>query len=304
MLNTMEPLPTIPEFEVLALLGYGARSTIYAVSDRKTKQLYALKRVLRRSQDDDRFVEQAEQEFSICSQFDHPALRRSHRMIKRRKFLKVTELYLLMDLFDGTALDAQKPTSMTSLTRIFIQVAEGLGAMHRLGFLHADIKPNNILVNDEAEVKIIDFGQSCAIGTMKQRIQGTPDYIAPEQVSREPLTVQTDIFNLGATMFWCVTDKHIPTSLVRKDVVRAKNTGPLVPPHELNPRIPLSLSKLIFDCVQTDPAQRPSDMNIVRARLEMGLPPSGSGPDEETLSKKTGVVTAAPDSGDKKRSKT
>src|SRR6266852_4917407 len=103
MLKTMDLLPSIPEFEVLSLLGYGARSTIYAVSEKKSMQLYALKRVQRRSPDDDRFIEQAEQEFAICSQFDHPTLRKSHRMIKRRKFLKISELYLLMDLFDGTA---------------------------------------------------------------------------------------------------------------------------------------------------------------------------------------------------------
>ena len=85
--------------------------------------------------------------------------------------------------------------------------------MHQMGYVHCDIKPNNILRNDKGEVKVIDFGQSCKIGTVKERIQGTPDYIAPEQVARRPITVQTDVFNLGATLYWALTGKAHPDAL-------------------------------------------------------------------------------------------
>ena len=244
----MDPLPEIADFEIISCLGYGARSTIYAVSERKSGQVYALKRVVRKSADDDRFIEQAEQEYAIASQFDHPSLRKSIRMIRRRKMLKTAELYLLMELFDGQSLDVQRPEKLSSLIKIFVQVAQGLSAMHRLGYVHADIKPNNILVNDKFEAKVIDFGQSCAIGTVKTRIQGTPDYIAPEQVGRGPLTPATDVFNFGATMYWCCTDHHIPTLIPKK---KDKSSVPTAPvnenkepkaPHELNPQIPMPLS--------------------------------------------------------------
>ncbi len=268
------PAPEIADFEIISCLGYGARSTIYAVSEKKTGQIYALKRVLRKSADDDRFLEQAEQEYAIASQFDHPALRRSIRMIRRRKMLKVAELFLLMELFDGQSLDVQRPSSLSSLIKIFVQVAAGLGAIHRLGFVHADIKPNNILVNDKNEVKIIDFGQSCAIGTVKTRIQGTPDYIAPEQVGRGPLTPATDVFNFGATMYWCVTDHHIPTLIPKKKSATpapVDQNKELKAPHELNPRIPMPLSRVIMDCVQNRPSHRPQDFASVIPRLELAL---------------------------------
>ncbi len=268
----MEQLPELPDFEILSCIGYGARSTIYAVSERRTHQVYALKRVIRRSHEDDRFLEQAEQEYAISSQFDHPALRRSYRLIKRRKLLKVSELFLLMELFDGTSLDAQRPTSLTSLIRIFIQVAQGLQAIHKLGFVHADIKPNNILVNEALAVKIIDYGQSCAIGTIKQRIQGTPDYIAPEQVGRGPLIPATDIFNFGATLYWCTTDRHIPTLIPkRKAGPVALENRDLTPPHEINPRIPMPLSRLILDCVENRPAARPQEFGSVLPRLDLAM---------------------------------
>ena len=175
----MDTFPEIPDYEVLYCLGYGARSTIYAVSEKRTGQLYALKRVLRRTSEDDRFIEQAEQEFAIASQFDHPVLRKAYKLIKRRKLLKVAELYVVMELFDGTSIDVHRPATLTRLIQVFSQVAQGLGAMHKLGYVHADIKPNNILVNDAGNVKIIDFGQSCPIGTVKTRIQGTPGLHRP-----------------------------------------------------------------------------------------------------------------------------
>lgn len=296
----MEVLPEIPDFEVLSCLGYGARSTIYAVSEKRTGQLYALKRVMRRSADDDRFLEQAEQEYAISSQFDHPALRKSHRLIKRRKLLKVSELFLLMDLFDGTSLDTHRPSNLQVLLKIFTQVASGLAAMHKLGYVHADIKPNNILVNDKTEVKIIDFGQSCLIGTVKTRIQGTPDYIAPEQVGRGPLTPATDVFNLGATLYWCVTDRHIPTLIPKKKsgVSPTVDSRELVPPHVLNPQIPLPLSRLILDCVQTRPSQRPRDMADVRSRLELAIAVTQVAAPGAEGTAKPGLVTAIPESKD------
>ncbi len=268
----MEVLPEIADFEVLSCLGYGARSTIYAVCEIRTRQVYALKRVLRRSPEDDRFLEQAEQEYAISSHFTHPVLRKSHRLIRRRKFLSTTELHLLMDLFDGVSLDTERPANLKSLLEISCRVAEGLSAMHKMGYVHADIKPNNIMINQSNDCKIIDFGQSCAIGTVKNRIQGTPDYIAPEQVALGPLTPATDIFNFGASLYWCVTDRHVPTVIPKKKTgASGVDSRTLIPPHEINPRIPAQLSRLILECVENRPSDRPPSMEEVHARLQLVL---------------------------------
>jgi eukaryotic-like serine/threonine-protein kinase len=299
---SMEAPPELPDYEVLSCLGYGARSTIYAVSEKRTGQLYALKRVLRRGPEDDRFLEQAEIEYSISSQFEHPVLRKTHRLIKRRNFLRVSELFLLMDIFDGTSLDIQRPVSMSSLIRIFSQVAQGLSALHKMGYVHADIKPNNILVDDAGKVKIIDFGQSCAIGTVKARIQGTPDYIAPEQVNRRALTPSTDIFNLGATLYWCTTDRHIPTMIPKKkNGVATVDNREAKPPYELNLKVPLPLSRLIMDCVQNRPSDRPADMITVISRLETALVVARSMRKDSREPDEKSSVAAIPDSKDDSR---
>src|SRR3954462_5902872 len=193
-------------YDVLERLGEGARSTIYLVQDPETKQIYAMKHVHRDVQKDIRFIEQMETEFEVSRQFTHPNLRRTFDLkIQKSLLLKVNEAYMLMELVDGRPLDVRLPGELMQIVDTFIQVAQGLKAMHSMGYVHCDIKPNNILRNETGKVKVIDFGQSCKIGTIKERIQGTPDFIAPEQVKRQPVSVQTDVFNLGATLYWCLT---------------------------------------------------------------------------------------------------
>jgi len=121
-------------------------------------------------------------------------------------------------------------------------------------------------------VKIIDLGQSCPLGTIKQRIQGTPDYIAPEQVHRRPINQRTDVFNIGATLYWVLTGRHVLTVLPRMQPGReiALVTPAAAPtPSELNPRVPPALSRLAMDCTNIDPGERPADMRAVATRLEM-----------------------------------
>src|SRR5204863_8687103 len=142
-----------------------------------------------------------EMEYKVAQQLNHPNIRKIMRMIKRKsKLLTLHELYLVMELVDGVSLDRQPPRTFDQAAHVFHQTAEALAHMHARGFAHADMKPNNIVVSDDGLAKIIDLGQSCMAGTIKPRIQGTPDYIAPEQVHRRPITPKTDVYNLGATM--------------------------------------------------------------------------------------------------------
>jgi serine/threonine-protein kinase len=260
------------QYDIVDRLGEGAGSVIYSVRDPATGRLFALKHVVRRKEKDIRFIEQMENEFEVSRQFTHPSLRKSVELkINKSLLLRKTEAFLVMELFDGKALDVRPPAGMLETVDIFIQTAQGLQAMHQLGYVHCDIKPNNILRNASGQVKVIDFGQSSRIGTIKERIQGTPDYIAPEQVERRPITVQTDIYNLGATIYWALTGKPIPTQYT---VSRGGKYGFLLDtliqsPQDLNPKVPTPLSNLVMECVSTSPRKRPPDMEQAIMRLEL-----------------------------------
>jgi serine/threonine-protein kinase len=197
-------------------------------------------------------------------------LRRIYEVRRIRRLLQVKELVLVMEYVDGLNIEKARPNRLTTFIKVFQRVAMGLDAMHEAGYVHTDIKPTNIMIAVGGVVKIIDFGQACPINHRKERIQGTPDYIAPEQVRRLSLDRRTDVFNLGATMYWVLTSENYPTEIRGRDsrggigLLSAKRP---VAPIELNDKIPLSLSKLVMECCSERPADRPADMKQVVARL-------------------------------------
>lgn len=265
---------SIPGYTVYERLGVGARSTIWLVVNQTTGEQFALKRVVRRSSEDNKFVKQALNDYDVSSQTQHPVLRRSFEMWRVRRLLQLREVHVLMELVLGRSLEQIGPRGpVPDLIRIFLRVAEGLDALHQQGFLHTDMKPNNILLTANGDVKVIDFGQSCRIGHIKGRVQGTPDYIAPEQVEKGvPLTQRTDVFNLGATLYWAVTGRNYPTVMPsQKRRVGIDLVGPREAPlpEEVNPAVPMALSRLIMDCCKENPKDRPADMQEVIRRLEV-----------------------------------
>ena len=283
---------TVEGYKVLAELGRGAASIIYLVKD-KDNHIWALKHVEKVEPKDQRFLDQAEAEYHVAHAMDHPAIRKIEKMIKRGKSmlsLETIHLYLLMELVDGISMESKPPKTFEEAVYIFEQTAEALHHMHTNGFVHADMKPNNIVVTAEDEVKLIDLGQSCRVDTVKERIQGTPDFIAPEQVHCRPITARTDVYNLGASMYWILTRRHIPTALGSSTSLLGKIDDNLIekpkPAIELNPRIPAMLNDLIMHCLEIDPEKRPKDMKLVADKLNLiraKLHAMKNGPAPETM---------------------
>ena len=152
-----------------------------------TGEVLALKRVVKRTSEDTRFLDQAINEHEVGSQFKHPAIRKILDIHRVKRWMSLKEIRVIMEYVKGQSVQQNRPTDVIEAVRVFLEVAAALGHMNTKGFVHADTKPNNIIVSAEGTVKVIDFGQSCPIGTVKSRIQGTPDFIAPEQVHRRPL---------------------------------------------------------------------------------------------------------------------
>jgi serine/threonine-protein kinase len=258
-------------YEIIDTVGQGAGSVIYAASDPQTRQIVALKHVVVKCDKDQRFIEQLRAELEVGKKVAHPGLRKSLDLKTKTTWLgKVTEAALIMELVDGTPLDQELPDDLLRLTDCFARTAEALGALHAMGYCHCDLKPANILLGAGGKTKVIDLGQASPLGTKKQRIQGTPDFIAPEQVKCHAVTHQTDVFNLGATMYWCLSGEKMPTlftagkgenSFVVNDQIRT--------PHEIRPRVPENLSNLVMECVKLKPERRPADMAEVARRLEV-----------------------------------
>ncbi len=260
----------IDGYTIIKRLGSGARTTIYQAKEDATGRTVALKRAILENPEDTRIFEQMEAEYNVSRRIEHPYLRQCYDLIRYRKLMRTNELILIMEYFDGQSLEEQKRLSLGDVLLVFRMVAMALNAMHQKGFVHCDIKPNNILFNPKGAIKVIDLGQSCKLGEIKKRIQGTPDYIAPEQVRREHLSHRTDIFNLGATMYWALTGRNVPTLIPQKNDfgILLTDKEAFKSPHEIYSKIPEPLSDLVIKCIQDKPSDRPENMGEIIAHLD------------------------------------
>lgn len=276
----MSSSSTIPAelfgYKVVERIGEGAASVVYAVMDPKSRQVMALKHVIRRSDKDQRFIDQVEQEYKVGSKLDHVNIRGIKRFMKNNKFMfgATLDAALLMELVDASTLEGPFRPSGAQIGLYFAQTARALTHMHERGFVHADMKPSNMMVCEDGTVKVIDLGQACAVGTVKKRVQGTPGYIAPEQAQRREITPVTDVYNFGATLYWVLMRDEIPC-ILPSGSSRVSGTGdPSMlklpkPLHEQDPRVPAEFSDLVMQCIQVDPGARIQSMQLVADRLDV-----------------------------------
>jgi serine/threonine protein kinase len=266
---------TLDHFEILEPLGDGAGSRIWHIRDRQTAAHYAMKVVVKHTADDQKYLDQAKHEYDIAQRFDHPSLLRIYDMRVLRRWFREREVRTLLEYVCGQTIESLGARDVSLLVLVFARVADAVAHMHRRDVFHADLKPNNILVSQAGDVKVIDFGLAWLRGQPKFRVQGTPGYLAPEQVHERIVTEKTDIFNLGATLHRLLSPK--PSG--RGNVVTAHGFvfGSL---ESSNPEVPRDLSDLIARCCESKPSRRPEHMSAVRDALREIADQLGVGDDD------------------------
>jgi serine/threonine protein kinase len=264
-------ISSIGKYTVVGTLGKGAHSTILHVRRAADSREYALKIVTLDQPGDEKFLDQAKHEFRVAQKLNHPNLIKIYCLeLKRNLLFKAKKAEVLIEYVNGKTLDAI-PVALDQLVIVFAQVAAGLAHMHRQGVFHADLKPNNILYGKRGEVKIIDYGLAWIKGEPKDRVQGTPEYMAPETGRSKVINERTDIYNFGATMYRITTLKLPPSAMPGTDSLRvgAKAfTAMLTPVRELNKAVPTRLCDLIHGCLNFDAEKRPTRMGEVLDELK------------------------------------
>ena len=249
-------------YKVIEPIGEGAASRLYVVSDPRTRSLHALKHVTAQGARDRRFLAQVEREFEVGSKVDHPAVRSAQRLLRYREIVRTSELALILDFIDGVPLDSATFNDSASVFRCFATIADGLRHLHEVGYVHADLKPGNILVGTGGRGTIIDLGQACRLGERKTRIQGTPGFLAPEQAALGAIDERTDAFLLGATMYRCLTGRYASSEMM-------ENATPALPLRRLRSDLPADADEIVQSCLEPAPARRPGDLAIVAERLRL-----------------------------------
>jgi serine/threonine protein kinase len=277
----------IGKYSVLGQLGTGAHSTILQISRQEDGRPYALKIVNVDSAEEKKFLDQAEHEFRVAQMLDHPNLIKVYALEPQTDWLfRVKKVMLLIEYVPGRTLDKMPAASIKRLVPIFVEVAAGLVHMHRRGVFHADLKPGNILVNGRTnQAKVIDYGLAHIKGEDKGgRLQGTPEYMAPETVTGRFVNEKTDMFNFGATMYRAVTCQFPPSVMPSGGTARigAKSyADALKPVGDFNPSAPKALCDIIHHCLRFNPENRPERMSEVQGQLDKLADDLGPPDDDE-----------------------
>jgi serine/threonine-protein kinase len=187
--------------------------------------------------------------------------------------------YLLMDYVEAANLKElfarQDPVLAENVAQILIDMASGLEHVHESGFMHLDFKPENVLVTRNGNVRLIDFDLAQPIPEKPVKLSknpGTPGYMAPEQLKREPVDPRADIFAFGVSAYELVTNKKPFPGETPAEILAAQmdNSAP-VPVREHNPDIPPALEKVILKCLQREPDRRYPFMSVLTRDLQGAL---------------------------------
>ena len=199
--------------------------------------------------------------------------------------------YAVMEYIDGVNLrqallrrDEFLP-HWTNAFALFEGIAKGLGEIHHRGSMHLDMKPENVMLNRAGEVKILDFDLARRISKQPvalSSVDGTPSYLAPELILREPVDERTDIFSLGILGYELFTGQKPFTAPTHQELFRAYTTRNVAfpPPVKLDPSLPQTLNDIILHCIEKKFELRyPAVALILRDLRKVKLPATSSTPE-------------------------
>lgn len=267
------PIDAVGKFAVLDTLGAGAHSSVLRIRREDDGKEYALKVVTIDGPEDEKFLDQLKHEYRIGQMLNHPHLVKVFCLEIEGGgwFSKKKKAKLLVEFVNGKTLDTFGLLKPAKLLRVFEKVASGLVHMHKQGVLHADLKPNNIILGRASNAKIFDYGLAWVKGEAKDRIQGTPEYMAPETAAHKLVNERTDIYNFGATMYRVATLKLPPNAMVNADGMQISEqiyADQLVPVDAINKGVPKGFVDLIHRCLAFNALKRPERMSEIQGILD------------------------------------
>jgi len=225
--------------------------------------------------------------------------------------------YIVMEFVEGQSLKEyikQKGAlPIQEAASVMTQVLDGISYAHEHGIIHRDIKPHNILLGKDGRAKVTDFGIAVGMTDMTQtyntssRIMGSVHYIAPEQVQGQPVTEKSDIYSAGVVFYEALTRQLPFTGDTPISIAMQHVQGELILPHQLNPKIPMSLSYVVMRAMRKNPETRYENAKEMREAIRSatdGLNSVYVSPSEENLHNARELDASLPgDEADKRASR-
>lgn len=249
-------------YALLERVGSGGMSVVYKAQDRSLGRIVAVKMMHESFTNDSGFLKRFQQEAHAAANLAHPNIVTVHD-IGQDEY----KHYIVMEYVEGQTLKEiirsyhEEPMPISRALDLIIQVCNGIGYAHRANLVHCDVKPHNVIVTVDDQVKVADFGIARAISTATQvqqvsQVWGTPQYFSPEQAAGDAPTPASDVYSIGVILFEMLTGQ-LPFAAESHTAMALKHLHtppPLVT--ELNPTVPAQLAHIVNKLLAKEPAGR------------------------------------------------
>ena len=260
----------VGDYQILGLLGGGGMGKVYKVQNVLSGRIEAMKVLLENLRDNPEVLDRFLREIRVVAALEHPnvaALRTAQRLGH--------QILMIMELVEGVTIQnlvRQGRIARRDAIRYLIQVLSALSYAHKQGVVHRDVKPANMMLNAQGQIKLMDFGIARLVSdrqmTRTGLTLGSIFYMSPEQISGGAIDARSDIYSCGISLYEMATGKRPFEGDSDFAIMAAHVEQAPVPPIQIDPSLPTELNQVILMAIEKDPARRFQSADAMKNALE------------------------------------